>query len=162
MNLPEPTNTEYQRWLQELKGRIQHAQLRASRAVNAELILLYWQIGKSILTQQAQQGWGAKVIDQLSKDLKRAFPEMKGFSRTNLLYMRAFAEAYPDVSIEGAELLWHEGLRAIYAFDRQALSASDVIRRISVRFGIRDISVQEPDVETTIRNIYERKLLAQV
>jgi hypothetical protein len=56
MNLPEPTNTEYQRWLQELKGRIQHAQLRASRVVNAELILLYWQIGKSILTQQAQQG----------------------------------------------------------------------------------------------------------
>jgi predicted nuclease of restriction endonuclease-like (RecB) superfamily len=65
-------------------------------AVNRELVLLYWQIGRDILTRQQQQGWGAKVVTQLAKDLRKEFPQMKGFSRTNLLYMRAFASAYPD------------------------------------------------------------------
>jgi predicted nuclease of restriction endonuclease-like (RecB) superfamily len=86
----------YEDFLRDLKSRIQTAQIRAALAVNRELVLLYWQIGRDILTRQKQQGWGAKVIDRLAKDLKIAFPEMKGFSRTNLLYMRAFAEAYSD------------------------------------------------------------------
>lgn len=88
--------TGYDEFLRELKERIRSAQVRAALAVNRELVLLYWQIGRDILSRQQQQGWGAKVINQLAKDLKKAFPEMKGFSRTNLLYMRAFAQAYPD------------------------------------------------------------------
>lgn len=88
--------TGYDEFLGELKERIRSAQVRAALAVNRELVLLYWQIGRDILSRQQQQGWGAKVISQLAKDLKKAFPEMKGFSRTNLLYMRAFAQAYPD------------------------------------------------------------------
>lgn len=83
----------------ELKTRIQSAQQRAALAVNRELIELYWQIGRDILDRQAAQGWGAKVIERLAHDLRSAFPEMKGFSRTNLLYMRAFAEAWPDFRI---------------------------------------------------------------
>ena len=86
----------YDNFLCNIKQRIQTAQVRAALAVNRELVILYWQIGKDILTRQQQQGWGAKVIDRLAIDLKSAFPGMKGFSRTNLLYMRAFAEAYPD------------------------------------------------------------------
>jgi predicted nuclease of restriction endonuclease-like (RecB) superfamily len=86
----------YADWLVELKGRIQNAQQRATLAVNQELVLLYWQMGRDILIRQAEQGWGAKVIVRLSHDLRAAFPEMKGFSRTNLLYMRAFAEAWPE------------------------------------------------------------------
>ncbi|MDM9379270.1 PDDEXK nuclease domain-containing protein [Chlorogloeopsis sp. ULAP01] len=86
----------YDDFLLELKTRISHAQLRAALAVNKELVLLYWQIGRDILQRQQQQGWGAKVITRLAADLQQAFPEMKGFSRTNLMYMRAFAEAYPD------------------------------------------------------------------
>lgn len=89
----------YQDFLQDLKQRIQAAQVRAALAVNCELITLYWQIGRDILTRQQAQGWGAKVVTQLSQDLRQAFPDMKGFSRTNLLYMRAFAEAYPDEAI---------------------------------------------------------------
>jgi len=58
-------------------------------------VLLYWQIGRDILVRQAEQGWGAKVIERLSYDLRTAFPDMKGFSRANLTYMRAFAEAWP-------------------------------------------------------------------
>jgi hypothetical protein len=78
------------------KERIQHAQLRAVLAVNRELVLLYRQIGREIVTRQHQQGWGAKVIDRLARDLRSAFPEMKGFSPRNLKYMRTFAAAYPD------------------------------------------------------------------
>ncbi len=70
-----------------------------------------------------------------------------------------FAEAYPDVSLEGAELLDFADQRAVYAFDRQVLSASDLIGLLSARFNLRDVSVAEPDAETTIRRIYEQKLL---
>ncbi|WP_367650891.1 YhcG family protein [Methylomonas sp. ZR1] len=93
------TPTGYTDWLTELKTRIHSAQQRAALSVNRELILLYWQIGRDILERQAQQGWGAKVIERLSHDLRTAFPDMKGFSRANLMYMRAFAEAWPDAEI---------------------------------------------------------------
>ncbi len=91
--------TGYADWLAELKTRIHTAQQRAALAVNRELVLLYWQIGRDILERQAQQGWGAKVIERLAHDLRTAFPDMKGFSRANLMYMRAFAEAWPDAVI---------------------------------------------------------------
>ena len=90
---------DYTAWLADLKARIHQAQQRATLSVNRELISLYWQLGKDILARQADQGWGAKVIERLSRDLRAAFPEMKGFSRANLLYMRAFAEAWPDPAI---------------------------------------------------------------
>jgi predicted nuclease of restriction endonuclease-like (RecB) superfamily len=89
----------YEDFLKSLKERIRQAQIKAALAVNRELILLYWQIGREILTRQQQQGWGAKVIDSLSKDLRSTFPDLKGFSSRNLKYMRAFAEAYPDEQI---------------------------------------------------------------
>ena len=89
----------YADWLADLKGRIHGAQQRATLAVNRELVLLYWQIGRDILQRQAAQGWGAKVIERLAQDLRAEFPEMKGFSRANLMYMRAFAQAWPDAEI---------------------------------------------------------------
>ncbi|MDJ0568212.1 MAG: PDDEXK nuclease domain-containing protein [Pleurocapsa sp. MO_192.B19] len=92
LSLPD----NYDEFLATLKKRIRQAQVKAALAVNQELVLLYWQIGKDILQRQKQEGWGAKVINSLAKDLKAEFPEMKGFSRTNLLYMRNFADAYPD------------------------------------------------------------------
>jgi predicted nuclease of restriction endonuclease-like (RecB) superfamily len=103
----------YADWLAELKTRIHTAQQRATRAVNHELILLYWQIGRDILARQAEQGWGAKVIERLADDLRAAFPEMKGFSPRNLKYMRAFAEAWPDTEFVQevlAQLPWYHQL----------------------------------------------------
>ena len=91
---PQPEG--YASWLGDIKAQIHEAQLRASQALNQELIGLYWRIGRAILDQQEQQGWGAKVIDRLAHDLRANFPEMKGFSSRNLKYMRAFAEAWPD------------------------------------------------------------------
>ena len=71
-----PPPQGYAEWLAELKRRIHTAQQRATLAVNRELVLLYWQIGHDILARQADQGWGAKVIDRLAKDLRAAFPVM--------------------------------------------------------------------------------------
>lgn len=104
-----PKLTNYDAFLSTLKQRVRSAQIRAALAVNQELVLLYWQIGKDILQRQQEEGWGTKVIERLAKDLKREFPDIKGFSRTNLLYMRAFAEAYPDESFvhqTGGQIPW--------------------------------------------------------
>lgn len=94
-----PPPAGYTDWLADLKNRIHSAQQRAALAVNRELVLLYWQIGRDILERQSREGWGAKVIERLAQDLRTAFPDMKGFSRANLMYMRAFAEAWPDAQI---------------------------------------------------------------
>lgn len=105
--------TGYADWLAELKQRIHAAQQRATLAVNRELVLLYWQIGQDILARQASQGWGSKVVDRLARDLRNAFPDMKGFSPRNLKYMRAFAEAWPDgefVQAALAQLPWYHQL----------------------------------------------------
>jgi predicted nuclease of restriction endonuclease-like (RecB) superfamily len=99
----------YAQFLADLKIRIQAAQLRAALAVNRELVLLYWQIGRDILDRQARESWGAKVIDRLAADLKHAFPDMKGFSPRNLKYMRRFADIWPDaefVQQVAAQLPW--------------------------------------------------------
>ena len=93
----------YAEWLTDLKSRIHAAQQRAALAVNRELLQVYWQLGRDILERQEQAGWGAGIIDQVAADLRTAFPELKGFSRSNLKYMRAFAEAWPDPSAIGQQ-----------------------------------------------------------
>lgn len=107
--MTELLDARYTAFLQALKERVQAARSRAALAVNTELVLLYWSIGREILTRQAELGWGAKVIDRLSRDLRHEFPEIKGFSPRNLKYMRAFAEAWPDepfVQQAAAQLPW--------------------------------------------------------
>jgi len=87
---------DYGSWLDSLKSRIAGARQRAALAANRELVRLYHHIGSEILERQTRQGWGAKVIDRLAGDLRSAFPEMKGFSNTNLKYMRFFAQECPN------------------------------------------------------------------
>ncbi|MBX3230648.1 MAG: DUF1016 family protein [Labilithrix sp.] len=87
----------YGEWLADLKARIHAAQQRAALAVNRELLTLYWQLGRDILDRQQRAGWGAGIVDRVSADLRAAFPAIRGFSRANLMYMRAFAEAWPEV-----------------------------------------------------------------
>jgi predicted nuclease of restriction endonuclease-like (RecB) superfamily len=89
----------YDELLGQIKERIGSAQLRASVAVNHEMIVLYWQIGRDILSRQEHEGWGTKVIDRLASDLRRDYPDMSGLSPRNLKYMRAFADAWPEESI---------------------------------------------------------------
>jgi predicted nuclease of restriction endonuclease-like (RecB) superfamily len=104
---------EYAAFLESLKAKVYESRYQAARKVNKELILLYHYIGAEILKRQKEQGWGAKVIDQLSKDLTNAFPEMKGFSSRNLKYMRLFAETYPPsefVQEVLAQISWYHHL----------------------------------------------------
>lgn len=85
--------------------------MRARRRVNEELVLLYWEIGREILLRQEREGWGAKVIDRLARDLRTVFPDM-GISARNLKYMRAFAKAWQDPEIVQGHLAqlswWHQ------------------------------------------------------
>ncbi|MBP9752211.1 MAG: DUF1016 family protein [Proteobacteria bacterium] len=87
---------DYITFLNDIKKDIQTSRVRAALSVNRELILLYWRIGTEILKRKKEQGWGSDVVKQLSLDLKHTFPEMKGFSERNLVYMQTFAASYPD------------------------------------------------------------------
>jgi len=91
-----PIDKNYKEFLKEVKSKIQYAQTKAVIAVNQELLYLYWDIGNEIISRQEKANWGDSVITQLSKDLKQEFPNMKGFSKTNLKYMRSFAKEYPS------------------------------------------------------------------
>ena len=84
----------YGELLDEIKGRIRSAQIKAVLAVTSELLVLYWSVGRDIVQRQRREGWGAKVIDRLAADLRSEFPEMSGLSRTNVYRMRAFYLAY--------------------------------------------------------------------
>jgi predicted nuclease of restriction endonuclease-like (RecB) superfamily len=108
-----PNSKGYQDLLSLLKSQIRTAQVRAALAVNQELVLLYWGIGKQILARQREDGWGAKVIERLARDLHVEFPEMRGLSPRNLKYMRAFAEAWPIVQQPVAQLPWGHNVRLL-------------------------------------------------
>jgi predicted nuclease of restriction endonuclease-like (RecB) superfamily len=88
-------DSNYQDFFLRLKTQIQTARIKVVISANAQMLELYWYIGNAILTQQNAEGWGSKVIQKLSSDLKDAFPDLKGISERNLKYMRAFASAYP-------------------------------------------------------------------
>ncbi len=95
-------SSSYTGFLSEVKGYIQSARHRANLAVNRELIALYWNVGRMIVDRQDREGWGAKVIDRLARDLKNELPEIKGFSARNLGRMKTFFSEYPDLAtVEG-------------------------------------------------------------
>ena len=114
------TPGDYASWLADLKARIRQERLRVVLASNAVMVLLYWDIGRSILDKQAHQGWGSRVIDSLAGDLREAFPEMKGFSPRNLKYMRAFATTWPNrriVQASLAQLTWYHHIALMEKLD---------------------------------------------
>lgn len=92
----------YTQLLNQIKNDIQQSQLRAALAVNKELILLYWRVGKELTERIDREGWGSKIIDTLSRDISRLFPNLSGFSTRNMVYMRKFAKIYPDSNYAAA------------------------------------------------------------
>jgi len=107
--LPE----DYASLLTILKSNIAHTRLQTILATNSAMVLLYWDIGHKILEKQQAHGWGARIIDRLSSDLQKAFPEMKGFSPRNLKYMRSFASTWPTRTIVQevlAQLPWYHNI----------------------------------------------------
>ena len=89
----------YMTFLAKMKNRLRTAQIRAALANNRELIMFYWQVGKELVDKQNSFKWGEKLIEQFSQDMRQEFPEMQGFSVTNLKRMRLFALAYPEFAI---------------------------------------------------------------
>lgn len=86
--------SEYKHWLGELKQRIRQSQIKAAVKVNTELLQLYWQLGGEIVDRQQNAKWGDSFLKQLSEDLNAEFPEMKGFSYTNLRYIKQWYSHY--------------------------------------------------------------------
>ncbi len=135
-----PSN--YPTFIKDLKNRIASARLKAGLAVNRELILLYWHIGRQILDRQEKEGWGAKVIEQVSLDLRREFPDMKGLSIVNLHRMRQFASEYQDTEIVSqlvTQLPWGH------------------IQELM--FKVKDIKIRKWYIHKTIENGWSRNVL---
>ena len=88
------TTPEYRQFIEDLKARVTIARISAARAVNCDLILLYWDIGCGIVEKQRTLGWGESVVEMVSTDLRREFPAMTGFSVANVWRMRQLYETY--------------------------------------------------------------------
>lgn len=110
----------YPELLASVAAHVSTGHRRAVSAANAELLMTYWSIGKEILGRQHEEGWGTRVVDRLSADLKTRFPSAKGFSPRNLKYMRAFATAWPDrttVQRSIAQLPWRHHIALLEKLD---------------------------------------------
>lgn len=116
---------DYANTLAELKNAVRVAQLRAQRVVNAAMIDLYSEIGRTILQKQHAEPWGSRVLGRLADDLRREFPHMKGLSRRNLYYMRAFAEAWSGrdefVQTVSAQISWSHNVALLDRLENQDL-----------------------------------------
>ena len=112
----------YLNFIEEIKKEIQNQRISVVLNANSSMICLYWNIGKAILQKQEEEGWGAKVIDRMAKDLKDAFPDMSGFSPRNIKYMRKFAECWPDFEIVQqvvAQIPWRTNRMLLDKLDTQ-------------------------------------------
>ncbi|MCP5363419.1 MAG: DUF1016 domain-containing protein [Rickettsiaceae bacterium] len=122
MESVEVNTKSYASLLQSLKTQITQARIRAHLSVNKEMISLYWNIGNQILERQKEEGWGSKVIENISKDLRAEFPEMKGLSAQNLKYMRKFAETYTknEISQQAVDQIpWGHNVKIFYDIESQ-------------------------------------------
>ena len=88
---------DYKHFLTDIKTRLQTAQIRAAMAANSVLIKFYWELGTDLIEKQKNHQWGSHFLEQFSHDMRQAFPEMQGFSKRNLEYMRRFAQLYPQI-----------------------------------------------------------------
>ncbi|MET3948750.1 putative nuclease of restriction endonuclease-like (RecB) superfamily [Arthrobacter sp. UYCu512] len=116
---------DYAAALTTLKSLVREAQQRAQRVVNTAMIELYWNIGQTILERQVTEPWGSRVLDRLARDLRTEFPHMKGFSRSNLYNMRAFAAAWngpePIVRTPSGQLSWSHNVALLSKLDDHEL-----------------------------------------
>ena len=94
-----PNTTDYRQWLGELKTRFRQVQLKAAVAVNSAMLQFYWELGADMMTKQTQFAWGSGFLNQLSADLMREFPDVKGFSVRNLKYIRQWHEFWLSTAI---------------------------------------------------------------
>ncbi len=128
----------YQTFIEKIKSDIKQERIKAHLSANSSMILMYWNIGNSILDQQNSEGWGSKVIDRMSQDLKTAFPDMKGFSPRNLKYMRKFADAWQDIEIVQrtvAQIPWRSNITLLDKLSEPKLRLFYAQKTIENSFG---------------------------
>lgn len=89
-------DNNYKEWLVDLKKRIKQSQIKAAIKVNTELLQLYWDLGHDIVVRQMDTVWGSGFFENLSKDLRREFPDMQGFSIANLRFIKRFYQFYAE------------------------------------------------------------------
>jgi predicted nuclease of restriction endonuclease-like (RecB) superfamily len=143
----------YESFLKNLKERIISERLKTVLSANTTMIMLYWEIGQSILLRQQSEGWGAKIIDRLSHDLKTAFPDMTGFSPRNLKYMRKFAQAWPDREIVQrtvAQIPWRSNLTLLDKLDDPELRLWYAHKTLELGLG-KDMLVFQIETKLHIR-----------
>lgn len=151
-------NIEYKNFFQEIKQRVYKAQYEALKVVNKELIALYWDIGKMIVNRQKMHGWGKAIVENLSKDLQKEFPGMRGFSARNIWYMRDFFILYngnKKLQPLVAEISWTKHL-IVMAQCKDDLEREFYIR-MTRKFGwTKDILIHQVEGKT-----YETTMLNQ-
>jgi predicted nuclease of restriction endonuclease-like (RecB) superfamily len=149
---------DYPRLLTEIKERIRSAQYEALKAVNKELVGLYWDIGRMIVERQDVEGWGKAVVEQLAADLRTEFPGVGGFSASNLWRMKAFFEAYTGLEKLAPlvrEIGWSHNL-AILERCKDPLEREFYLR-VTRKFGwSKNVLIHQIDNQS-----YEKSLLGQ-
>ncbi|MBB6502045.1 YhcG family protein [Pedobacter cryoconitis] len=151
----------YQSLLIEIKVRIRSAQIRAALSANAEMIMLYWDIGKLIHEQQIEQGWGATVTSRLANDIKNELPEVKGFSERNLKFMVQFYKGYDFDDVIGKQAVsqLQENTDKEPDFRKQLVSQIPWGHNILLMQKIREKNIRLWYAEQTIVNGWSRDIL---
>ncbi|MCL2326994.1 MAG: PDDEXK nuclease domain-containing protein [Bacteroidetes bacterium] len=146
-------HTEYRNWLINLKQQIKTGQIKAALSVNSQMIMLYWDLGRQIVEKQENAQWGSGFIEQLSKDLREEFPEMTGFSRTNLFRMKRFYQFYAPIVQEnelipqvGGQLKIPQVVGQLEMTDKQIVA--QVVGQLQVAF-----SQQNTNSEQVVRQL---------
>jgi predicted nuclease of restriction endonuclease-like (RecB) superfamily len=154
--------TNYIHILDELKSKIRESRVKAAFSVNVILLKLYWDIGKIILEQQKIEGWGAKIIDTLARDLKMEFPDFKGLSIRNLKYMRTFAEAYPsfDIIVQPALAQIQSTENQKNKFVQPAVAQIPWTHHILILSTVKEEKERIFYIEKTIQNGWSKSILA--
>lgn len=169
---------DYAAFVTELKTRIQSARLSAARAVNRDLILLYWDIGRAIVEKQEELGWGESVVERLSHDLQKTFPGASGFSPRNLRSMRQLYAAYADPSIwpqvvarlnkpvvEAQDAIWLQPVAKLddkgqrIEFMRQAVAEIPWGQHLTILNKVTDPAARLYYIRTTVQFGWSRNVL---
>jgi predicted nuclease of restriction endonuclease-like (RecB) superfamily len=155
--MEEVTETDYAALVTEIKSRIRAAQYQALRAVNTELIDLYWNIGKLIVERQQGESWGYSVVEKLASDVRGEFPGIQGFSARNIWYMREFYIAYRDsqkLQPLVAEIGWSHNL-AIFEKCKDNLEREFYLRMTKAQGWTKNVLIHQIEnqaYQKTLRN----------
>lgn len=155
-------NKDYINWLNEVKSKIRTAQIKTALAANRELILFYWELGCDIFEKQKNAKWGAKLLEQLSADLKAEFPNIQGLSKTNLKYCSRFYQFY-SIGQQAVDQLKNAEIQQIETPEKLSQQLVDQIpwgHNIQIFTKAKNIEEAQFYIQQTIENGWSRDVLA--